>query len=110
MDQGHMHMCHRAVAWTSDVTYMLATGWRELTPKRWVVRQRTSKNFEKKPFSLALSYKFSLATTVFSHFETPLNPFSATRRYKRHQNKVMVKGLGRKSSYLDGFSVFFMVL
>ena len=38
-----------------------------------------------------------------SHFNT----FSATRRYKRHQNKVKVKGLGRKSSYLDGFSDFF---
>ena len=48
-------------------------------------------------------------TVVFgtSHF----NPFSATRRYKRHQNKVKVKGLGRKSSYLDGFfDFFFMVL
>ena len=37
------------------------------------------------------------------------NPFSATRHYKRHQNKVKVKGLGRKSSNLPaaGFSIFF---
>ena len=35
------------------------------------------------------------------------NPFSATRRYERHQNKVKVKGLGRNSSYLAGFSIFF---
>ena len=34
----------------------------------------------------------------------------ATRRYKRHQNKVKVKGLGRNSSYLAGFSIFFTVL
>ena len=41
-----------------------------------------------------------------------MNPFSATRRYKRHQNKVRVKGLGRNSSYLVGFFYFyfFMVL
>ena len=32
-----------------------------------------------------------------------LNPFSATRLYKCHQNKVNVKGLGRSSSYLAGF-------
>ena len=35
------------------------------------------------------------------------NPFSATRHDSRHQNKVKVKGLGRNSSYLDGFSIFF---
>ena len=32
-----------------------------------------------------------------------LDPFSATSR----PNKVKVKGLGRNSSYLDGFSIFF---
>ena len=31
----------------------------------------------------------------------------STRRYKHRQNKVKVKGLGSKSSYLDGFSFFF---
>ena len=35
-----------------------------------------------------------------------LNPFSATRRYKCHQNKVKVKGLSRKSSFLAGFFIF----
>ena len=35
------------------------------------------------------------------------NPFSTTRRYKRRQNKVEVKGLGRNGSYLVGFSIFF---
>ena len=35
------------------------------------------------------------------------NPFSATRHLKRHQNKVKVKGVGRNSSYLAGFSIFF---
>ena len=35
------------------------------------------------------------------------NPFRATRRYKRHQNKVKVKGLGKNSSYLAGISIFF---
>ena len=29
------------------------------------------------------------------------------RRDSRHENKVKVKGLGRKSSYLAGFSIFF---
>ena len=37
----------------------------------------------------------------------PINPFSVTRRYKRHQNRVKVKGLGRNSSYLVGFSISF---
>ena len=36
-----------------------------------------------------------------------LNTFSATRRDSRHQNKVKVKGLGRNSSDLAGFSIFF---
>ena len=36
-----------------------------------------------------------------------INPFSATRLYKRHQNKVKVKGLGRNSSFSAGFSIFF---
>ena len=30
-----------------------------------------------------------------------------SRHYKRHQNKVKVKGLGGNSSYLAGFSIFF---
>ena len=37
-----------------------------------------------------------------------LNPFSAARRYKHHQNKVRVKGLVGNSSYLAGFSIFFL--
>ena len=28
-DQCHIRMCHRAVAWTSDVTYVCAVGLRE---------------------------------------------------------------------------------
>ena len=40
-------------------------------------------------------------------FASVLNPISTTRRYKHHQNKVEVKSLGRNSSYLAGFSVFF---
>ena len=37
------------------------------------------------------------------------------KHYKRHQNKVKVKGLGRHRSYLAGFSIlfiffFFMIL
>ena len=36
-----------------------------------------------------------------------VNPFSATRRYKHHQNKVKVKGSGSSSSYLAGFFIFF---
>ena len=36
-----------------------------------------------------------------------VNPFSATRRDSRHQNKVKVKGLGRNNSYFAGFSIFF---
>ena len=36
-----------------------------------------------------------------------INPFSTTSRYKRHQNKVKVKGLGRNSSYLAGFLILF---
>ena len=30
-----------------------------------------------------------------------IDPFSATRRYKRHQNKVRVNGLARYSSHLE---------
>ena len=37
-----------------------------------------------------------------------INPFSATRRYKCHPNKVRVKGLGRKSSYLAEFFILFI--
>ena len=38
-------------------------------------------------------------------------PLSAPQDVKkRHQNKVKVKGLGRNSSYLAGFSIFFMAL
>ena len=36
-----------------------------------------------------------------------LNPFSATSRDSCHQNKIKVKGLGTKSSYVAGFSIFF---
>ena len=36
-----------------------------------------------------------------------LNPISATRRGSCHQDKGKVKGLGRNSSYLVGFSTFF---
>ena len=35
-----------------------------------------------------------------------LNPFSTKRRYKRHQNKVKVKGLGRNNPELAGFLLF----
>ena len=42
------------------------------------------------------------------HCKGPIfNPFSVTGRSKRHQNKVRVKGLGRNSSYLAGFSIYF---
>ena len=44
---------------------------------------------------------------ILCHQENSINPFSATTRYKRHQNKAKVKGLGRKSSYLAAFSMFF---
>ena len=43
----------------------------------------------------------------FFFFFYEFTPFSDTRRYKLHQSKVKVKGLGRKSSYLTGFSIFF---
>ena len=39
-----------------------------------------------------------------------VNPFSATRRDSRPQNKVKVEGLGTNSSYLAAFSIFFMVV
>ena len=39
-----------------------------------------------------------------------IDPFSTTRRYKRHQNKVKVKGFSRNSSYLAGFQFFFHIL
>ena len=44
---------------------------------------------------------------MFVHF-CKVNPFSATRRDSRHQNKVKVKGLGTNSSYLAGFFIFFL--
>ena len=64
MDQCHIRMFYRAVAWTYDVTYICAIGLREfsvtnvenpsimllfvlsLTPKQRVVCWRTSKEFE----------------------------------------------------------------
>ena len=36
-----------------------------------------------------------------------VDPFSATRRYKRHQNKAKVKGLGRNSPYFSFFLWFY---
>ena len=54
---------------------------------------------------------------LFTHFtlnfiliRKQFNPSTPTTHYKCHQDKVKVKGLGRKSSYLVGFSIFFMVL
>ena len=44
---------------------------------------------------------------LYTPLKSTLNPFSATRRYKRHQNKVKVKDLGRNSSYIAGFSIPF---
>ena len=44
---------------------------------------------------------------IYAIFVGYFSPFNATRCYKRHQNKVKVKGLGRNSSYLAGFSDFF---
>ena len=37
----------------------------------------------------------------------PFDSFSITRCDSHHQNKVKVKGLGRNSSELAGFSIFF---
>ena len=48
-----------------------------------------------------------MPTSVNGNPTKDLTLFSATRRYKRHQNKVKVKGLGRKSSYSAGFSIVF---
>ena len=45
-----------------------------------------------------------------NYMKMVITPFSATRRYKRHQNKVKVKGLSRNSSYLAGFSIFFFLM
>ena len=36
-----------------------------------------------------------------------IDPYSATRHDSHHQSKVKVKGLGRNSSYLARFSIFF---
>ena len=44
---------------------------------------------------------------ILLHPKMNFNPFSATRRCKRHQNKVKVKGLGRNRSYFAGFFIFF---
>ena len=53
-----------------------------------------------------LNYSINICTVYFKKENYMIDPFSATRRYTRHQNKVKVKGLGRKSSYLDGFTNF----
>ena len=44
--------------------------------------------------------------SIENNFPILINPFSTTRDYKRHQNKVKVKGLGRNSLYLAGVSIF----
>ena len=49
----------------------------------------------------------SLHHTISPLLSLHVNPFSATRHYKCLQNKVKVKGLGRNSSSLAGFSIFF---
>ena len=71
---------------------------------------RTSSSFlamtRKISKGVKISTKFPFFAKHFSQYFI-FNPFSATRRYKHHQNKVKVKGLGRKSSYLAGFSIFF---
>ena len=38
MDQCHIHICHRAVAWTLDVTYVCAIRLRGLNIKNPVFR------------------------------------------------------------------------
>ena len=57
------------------------------------------------------SYKFSIKKLLHLAKSRAgaerVNLFSATRHYKCHQKKVKVKGLGRNSSYLAGFSIFF---
>ena len=45
--------------------------------------------------------------TIINQIIVIINPFSATRSYKRHQDRVKAKGLGRNSSYLAGVSIFF---
>ena len=57
-------------------------------------------------FDLALKMIFYKDKRPFSDSMT-FNPFSATRRDSRHQKEVKVKGSGRNSSYLAGFSFFF---
>ena len=39
MDQCHIPMCHRAIAWTSDVTYVCVIGLKGLTPTQQVDAQ-----------------------------------------------------------------------
>ena len=62
-------------------------------------------SLKEKVFSLLMIRILQLCLPPILQFS--FNPFSATRLYKRHQNKVKVKGLGRSSSYLAGFSIFF---
>ena len=57
--------------------------------------------------SFCVQKEFKLAVFTMKGYRLALNPFSTTRRYKRHQNKVKVKGLGRNSSYLAVFFFFF---
>ena len=49
----------------------------------------------------------SAVNNKYLKYKNYINPFSATRHYKRHQHKVKVKGLDRNSSHLAGFSIFF---
>ena len=48
-----------------------------------------------------------MATLISCFSIWEINPFSTTRRYKRHQYKVKVKGLGLNISYLAWFCIFF---
>ena len=67
-----------------------------------------SKNF---PIPLGIRESFREIVARCKRVKTScslaLEHFSSTRRYKHHQNKGKVKGLGRNSSYLAGFSIFF---
>ena len=52
---------------------------------------------------MTMTLTFGLDVPVRPNVRERVNPFSSTRRYKRHQNKVKVKGSVRNSSYLAGF-------
>ena len=77
----------------------------EVTAENLEFRRRVADEYAR-GLCWVLKYVF-FCCFVIVVFNVLFNPFSATRRHKRNQNKIKVKGLGRNISYLASFLTYF---